>query len=174
MALVFQYGSNLDSARLNGPTRLQGDARVLSKAVTQDDFEFVFDIWSTSEGGRAAADIISGRGQKIWGVIYDIPDYLIKRSTAQARQRKALDAIEGEGTNYKRIPIGLNWPDGRSVAEPVITYIGNARQPAIKTNQQYVNHILRGVKEHGLPADYVSYVKQRIKSNNPELDTEIS
>jgi cation transport regulator ChaC len=156
MAFIFQYGSNLDSTRLNSPTRLQGDAQVVGKAVTQDDYELTFDIWSISEGGRAAADIISGRGIKIWGVIYEIPDFLIRRETAKAKQRKSLDAIEGEGSNYERTSIKLNWSDGRSVVETVITYIGKAHQPDIKTNQQYVDHILRGIKEHDLPPNYVS------------------
>jgi hypothetical protein len=166
---MFQYGSNLDAERLNGPTRLQGDARVVGKAVTQDDFEFEFDIWSTAEGGRAAADIIPSRGRKIWGVIYKIPDYLIRRETAKVKQRKSLDAIEGEGSNYERVPIKLNWPDGRPVPGPVITYIGKARDPKIKTNQLYVNHIFKGLEDHGFPPDYVSYVKSKIASNNPTL-----
>lgn len=39
---------------------------------------------------------------KVWGVVYDIPDYLIGKATAKAHNRKSLDAIEGEGTNYKQ------------------------------------------------------------------------
>src|SRR6266545_4263178 len=97
----------MSSARLNSETRLKGDAREVGVAFTQDDYELVFDIWSTSEGGRAAADLIEGSGRKIWGVVYEIPDYLIRRETASARQRKSLDAIEGQGSNYQLVEIKL-------------------------------------------------------------------
>jgi cation transport regulator ChaC len=167
MALVFQYGSNLSSARLNHSDRLGGDARVVGKAVTKDEFAFTFDIVSK---GRAASDIVAGRGRKIWGVIYDIPDYLIHRETAKARQRKSLDGIEGEGKNYERVAIRLNWPDGSAVAEPVITYIGKKRVENIKTTQEYVDHILAGLAEHKIQAEYVSYVTVQILANNPQLN----
>jgi hypothetical protein len=50
---------------------------------------------------------VAGHGRKIWGVIYDIPDYLIPRKTADAKRRKSLDEIEGEGKNYKRVKTKL-------------------------------------------------------------------
>jgi hypothetical protein len=168
MTFVFQYGSNLDTHRLNGRDRLQGDARVVGTAVTQDDYEFVFDIWN--KAGHAAADLVAGSGRKIWGVIYEIPDYLICRDTARAKGRKSLDAIEGEDANYARITIQLNWPDGRRVEQTVITYIGKARRAGIKTTSDYVSHILRGLAEHNLPRDYADYVMDRIHANNPELE----
>jgi hypothetical protein len=171
VALVFQYGSNLDAERLNGLSRLRGDARVIGKAVTQDDYEFVFDIWSESEGGHAAADIVSGSGRRIWGVIYEVPDYLMSRKMANAKGRKSFDEVEGEGSNYERTQIRLNWPDGRPVAKPVITYIGKNRRTGIKTTAEYVRHILKGLAEHRLPRDYEEYVRNRILENNPELGT---
>jgi hypothetical protein len=171
MAFIFQYGSNLSTARLNHPARLQGDARLVGKAVTDDDYEFEFDIWSAGEGGRAASDIVAGHGRKIWGVVYEIPDYLIKRETA--KPRKSLDAIEGEGSNYERNPVKLNWANGCPVAEPVITYTGKARKTDIKTNQEYADYILRGLAELAFPADYVAYIKAKILANNPTLRTDL-
>jgi hypothetical protein len=172
MALVFQYGSNMNAERLNGEDRLKGDARPLGIASTQDDFQFIFDILSNPKEPRAAADIVPGRGRKIWGVIYEIPDYLIGRKTAAAKNRKSLDAIEGEGTNYERLRIKLNWPDGRPVDKAVLTYVGRARQADIKTNQDYVNHVLTGLASHDFPTDYVNYVRSVITHNNPTLATE--
>jgi len=167
MAYVFQYGSNLSTARLNGPTRLQGDAHVFGKAITHDDFEFEFDVWSKAKGGRAASDIVAGHGRKIWGVIYEIPNHLIHRETA--RPRKSLDEIEDEGGNYQRVFIKLNRPDGCPVVEPVITYVGLARRNGIQTTWDYVQHILAGLAEHQMPDEYANYVKARIIANNPEL-----
>src|SRR5438045_1058197 len=118
MAYVFQYGSNTSTVRLNSNDRLQGDARPLGAAYTQEDFDLDFDVWST-KNNCAASDIVSGHGRKIWGVLYEIPDYLITSDTSG--QRKSLDAIEG--LKYKRISIALNQPDGTPVHENVITYV---------------------------------------------------
>jgi hypothetical protein len=167
MAFIFQYGSNLSTERLNHADRLRGDACVVGNAVTQDDYEFAFDIWSIADGGRAAADIVAGCGRKIWGVIYDIPELLIRRETA--KPRKSLDTIESEGINYQRVSIKLDWPDDRPVAEPVITYVGLARRSGIQTTWKYVQYILAGLDEHKLPDEYASYVKSRILLNNPDL-----
>jgi gamma-glutamylcyclotransferase (GGCT)/AIG2-like uncharacterized protein YtfP len=130
------------------------------------DYEIEFDIWSKGNN-CAASDIIAGRGRKIWGVIYEIPDQLIRRDTA--KPRKSLDAIEGEGTNYQRVQIKLNQPDGRPINEQVITYIGNDHKTGIQTTWDYVQHILMGLEEHQMPDEYKNYVKARIIANNPEL-----
>lgn len=172
MALVFQYGSNMATARLNSGDRLKGTARPVGIAVTEENYRFVFDIWS-KDNDCAAADIVEGSGRKIWGVVYEVPDRLIQRDTA--KPDKSLDAIEGEGTNYRRIEITARWSDGVCIDGAMLTYVGMeaARRPNIKTSQQYVQHILTGLKEHEIPGEYVSYVKQQIEVNNPQLASDL-
>jgi hypothetical protein len=172
MSFVFQYGSNLSSARLNSATRLNGEARVVGIALTHENHEFEFDIWSRADGGRAASDIVAGRGRKIWGVIYEIPDHLIRRETSGTCT--SLDAIEGEGTNYDRVAIKLDWPDGRPVADSVITYVGKARQQGITTTWGYVQHIIYGLCEHDMEPEYRKYVIDRILLNNPDLRVQVA
>ena len=170
MALVFQYGSNMSAKRLNSGDRLKGDAHFVGTAITKDAYEFAFAIWSESKQNQcAAADIIEGSGRRIWGVVYEIADDLIKRGTAEAIQRKSLDAIEGEGKNYQRIEIKLRWRNGRDVMKPVITYTGLDRKKGIKTSLAYVQHILKGLAERKIPTNYVKYVKARIIENNQAL-----
>ena len=166
MALVFQYGSNMNSARLNSRRRLRGDAHSIGIAITEEKYELLFDLWS-QKGNCAAADLVEGDGRRIWGVIYEIPDHLIKRSTSHAR--KSLDAIEGEGSNYKRVNIKLRWRNGRLVTKPVITYLGIARKIGIQTTRKYVSHLLKGLSDHSIPAGYAAYVKAQIHRNNPRL-----
>jgi gamma-glutamylcyclotransferase (GGCT)/AIG2-like uncharacterized protein YtfP len=166
MALVFQYGSNLSTERLNGPRRLRGDAHVDRPAITEEDFEFRFDIPSR---GYAASNIVRSSGRKIWGVVYKIPDYLIRRETARACNRRSLDAIEGQGENYDRVEIKVRWPDGSEPTAPVITYLGCNSKSDIKPSSEYVAHILKGLKEHKLPEEYVRYVRERILQSNAQL-----
>jgi hypothetical protein len=112
MALVFQYGSNTSSTRLNSDDRLRGDAKDLGLVRTQAMFELDFDVWSTTNK-CAAADMRQGNGRVIWGILYEIPDYLIDRATSGAR--RSLDAIEGP--SYERRPIRVQTLDGTLVRE---------------------------------------------------------
>lgn len=164
MALVFQYGSNTSSARLNSPDRLRGNARDLGLVCTQSLFELDFDVWS-SNNNCAAADIREDGGRVIWGVLYEVLDYLVERATAGAQ--RSLDAIEGP--HYERRPIAVQKADGTPVEGEVITYMVRAPQPGFRTSLDYVSHIVAGLREHGAPDDYVAYVKERAIANNPAL-----
>ena len=106
MALVFQYGSNCLESQINSKDRLCGDAKFIDIAETVDDFQLAFDVWSTNQQ-CAASDIVASPGNKVWGALYNVPDFLIGRKTAAAQNRKSLDAIEGEGANYKRETIAV-------------------------------------------------------------------
>ena len=168
MALVFQYGSNTSSTRLNSDERLRGDARDLGLVRTEAPFELDFDVWST-ENACATADIVEGRGRHIWGVLYEVPDYLILRKIAG--ERKSLDAIEGQ--HYSRRPIRVQRPDGARVEGEVITYTVVSPEPGRRTSIQYASHIIGGLREHGAPDEYLAYVKARVIANNPDLAAQI-
>ena len=53
--LVFQYGSNCSTARLNSHDRLRGDAVALGRADL-DGYQLAFDVWS--DGNNCAASDI--------------------------------------------------------------------------------------------------------------------
>ena len=168
MALVFQYGSNMFTREMNRDDRLCGDAISRGLVCTQARHEFDFDVWSRNRRCYAA-DIRQGRGRTIWGVLYEVPDSLIERETARARGRRALDEIEGEGTNYRRHPIAVRWRNGRPVRSPVITYTVTAPRPTGATSVEYATLILKGLREHDAPNGYMAYVKKRVIRSNPEL-----
>ena len=168
MALVFQYGSNTSSSRLNSGDRLRGDATDRGLVCTEDSFELDFDVWSTCNG-CAAADIREGRGRPIWGVLYDVPDHLIRRETAGSR--RSLDAIEGR--KYGRRLIRVCRPNGSSVAGDVITYTVLSPEHGLRTSIEYASHIIAGLREHGAHNEYLAYVKERVITNNPDLVAQV-
>lgn len=171
MALVFQYGSNCSEGQINAGSRLRGDARFAGIAETVEDFELAFDVYSTGRG-CAASDIMRKPGGKVWGVLYEVPDYLIDRKSAGARERTSFDAIEGEGTNYKHETIEVRTPDGQVVQ--ALTYTVIAPNPSLKTNLAYVRHIIAGLRERDVPGDYIAKVKAIAAANNPGLAAEIA
>ena len=170
MTLVFQYGSNCLDSQINGEDRLRGDAKFLSIAETVEDFELAFDVWSNGRG-CAAADIVRKPGSKVWGVLYDVPDDLIDRTTARARARRSFDEIEGEGTNYRRETIKVRRSDGQ--VSSALTYIVKSPKPGLKTNIGYVRLIVHGLRERGIADQYIAKLKAIAAGNNPEIAAEI-
>lgn len=170
MALVFQYGSNTLSERINSNERMQGDACPVGIAYTEDDFKLEFTVCS-HKNKCAAANIVPSSGRKIWGILYEIPDYLIRRETSGIR--KSLDAIEGEGQNYQRTAIALRYLNGLPVNRESITYVALNRESGLRTSLEYARYIIRGLREHNVPGDYIKYVKVRVIANNPVLRNDI-
>lgn len=164
--LVFQYGSNCLDAEINGKDRLRGDARFVSIAETVEDYELAFDVFSN---GRhcAAADIVRKPGGKVWGALYEIPAYLIGRESAKARGRRSLDEIEGQGKNYKHQDIAVRKPDGDVVTALTYTVINPCA--ALKTSFVYVQYIISGLRERGIPQAYIDKVKAIAAANDPTL-----
>ena len=70
MTLVFQYGSNTSSSRLNSDDRSKGDAKVVGLVCTKDIFKLDFTVWG--QGNKcAAADIVPGVGEVTgWEPLY--------------------------------------------------------------------------------------------------------
>jgi hypothetical protein len=164
--LVFQYGSNTSTARLNGKARLQGAASSLGLALTRDDYELSFSYWS-ADNGCAAADLTPGRGRQIYGVVYEIPEEWIYRE--KGGDRVTLDEIEGESTAYRRASIEVFLFELPEKAVSAITYLVKNPQQDLLTDIHYVEHIVRGLREHDAPPEYVEYVKERALASNPEL-----
>jgi Gamma-glutamyl cyclotransferase, AIG2-like len=171
MQLIFQYGSNCLESEINSKNRLCGDARFVDIAETVEDFELAFDVQSTGRG-CAAADILRKPGGKLWGVLFEVPDWLIDRKTAKERRRKSFDEIEGEGTNYKREMIKVRCPDGKIVL--ALTYTVKSPKAGLKTNIDYVRHIIYGLREHGVSDAYVGKVKTIAAANNPAIAAEVA
>ncbi|WP_406672368.1 gamma-glutamylcyclotransferase family protein [Natronospira sp.] len=169
--LVFQYGSNLSSRRLNSRQRLGGAARVVGIARTRHPYQFCFPVWG-GINDCAAAGILPGGERPVWGVVYDIPHHFVVRS--ETADHPTLDAIEDEGRDYWRGPVELLSADGKDFPENIQTY--HPRQPRqdLVTQWHYVRHILEGAREHALPPDYQNHLVACMLDNNPNLKTQLN
>jgi hypothetical protein len=155
---------------INSRSRLCGDAKFLDIAETVEDFALAFDVHSTIRG-CAASNIVRKHGSKVWGVLYEIPDYLIRRETARARRRKSFDAIEGECRNYKRETIKVRRKTGDIVS--ALTYTVKAPKAGLRTSIDYVRLIVCGLRERKVPDDYIVKVKAIAAANNPYISAEV-
>jgi gamma-glutamylcyclotransferase (GGCT)/AIG2-like uncharacterized protein YtfP len=168
MVLVFQFGSNMSTQRLNSKDRLCGDARPIGLVCTVGQYSLGFTVWSQSNN-CAAGDLVRACGRHVWGVLYEIPDELLARKTAG--NRRSLDAIEG--SLYKRRKIKIYKPDNPKKVLTVWTYTVINKQQGLLTSRDYVTHILNGLHEHKAPKEYIAHVKSRIYRNNPALKGKI-
>ncbi|NND65969.1 MAG: gamma-glutamylcyclotransferase [Halioglobus sp.] len=136
----FSYGSNLSLARMS--------ARVPSASV-----DFVACVKGHSmkyrkigRDGSAKCDLVEslGDGGEVWGVIYHI----------DPAEKPGLDRAEGLGSGYEMKELAVPGPDGTTVS--AFTYYATHFSEGLKPYPWYVEHVLRGAAEHGLPNDYIA------------------
>lgn len=165
---IFQYGSNCSTNEINSADRLHGDATFVDIAQTVGEFELAFDVYSISRG-CAAADITASPGNKVWGVLWEVPDFLMGQDTASAQSRRSFDQIEGK--KYKRETIIVLRLNGETVE--AVTYRAKEPQPGLKTSLGYVALIINGLREHGVADNYIARVKALASANNPGIAAEV-
>jgi len=145
MALIFQYGSNSTSARLNGPNRLNGRAKDLGRAQTVEDFDIAFDVVSKTNG-CAASDLIQTPGRKAWGVLYELSEDGLKR----------LKDIEG--SRYEEKPILVIDEEGKKREASTFIVREEERRQDLATSAAYVSWIIYGLRDHRVPEDWIAHV----------------
>lgn len=161
MPLVFQYGSNCTTARLNGPNRLDGKAVDRGKAQTVEDFDIAFDAYSRTNG-CAASDIVAAPGKKAWGVLFEIPEDFIRGKRNDGK--KTLEQIEGP--RYEEKPINVMDREGKQCGATTFVVGQAARRPGLATSAAYVSWIVYGLRDHGVPEDWINHVLDvSIKTN---------
>jgi gamma-glutamylcyclotransferase (GGCT)/AIG2-like uncharacterized protein YtfP len=154
MALVFQYGSNCTPGRLNGPNRLKGRAKDLGRAQTVEDFDIAFDVVSKTNG-CAASDLIQTRGRKAWGVLYKLSKGSLEKLT------------NIEGPRYQEKPIRVLDENGKKRKAKTFVVREEERHQGLATSAAYVSWIIYGLREHGVPEDWISHVLDvAVETNN--------
>jgi cation transport regulator ChaC len=153
MPLIFQYGSNCDASRLSSDARLGGDAEDLGRAETLGEYDIGFHVWSRSNG-CAAADLITTPGCRAWGVLYKVSD-------------KGYEKLkQTEGSRYEPTAIRVRKHTGEVVEAITFLVRRDERRAGLWTSFEYVRHIVNGLREHGVPEDWVAHVLEvAIKTN---------
>ena len=85
----------------------------------------------------------------------------------RAERAPSFDAIEAEGHNYRRYWLPVR--DGNGSVIVALTYVVIKPRSRIRTSAEYVGHIIKGLRDHGVPDDYVEWVKKMAVRNNPKL-----
>lgn len=153
MPLVFQYGSNCTAARLNGPRRLNNHADDRGRGQTVEDYDIAFDVYSRTNG-CAASDLIPSPGRKVWGVLYEIPEDFIRGRRPDGK--KTLEQIEGP--HYEETTIRVRSQAGEELEATTFLVKPHQRRIGLWTSAAYVSWIIYGLRDHGVPEDYIQHV----------------
>ena len=151
MPLIFQYGSNCDTERLNDPERLDGAAEDLGRAQTVGEYKIEFNKWS-KKGKCAAADLVKPRkgGRRIWGVLYKV---------SRGGFKKLKDV---EGPSYRARRIGVVDATGATMTATTFRVRRDKRELGRHTTVDYVRHIVKGLRAHDVEEVDPAYIQHVI------------
>jgi cation transport regulator ChaC len=137
----FAYGSNLDPGTFLGRRKMEP---LETRVGVLRDFELRFDL-PVGPGERGVANVASRPGDHVWGALYHL-------TRADAER---LDRTEGVDRGfYHRLAVEVETKDGLLLA--AFTYRSPFSQPARKPSRRYLDLLLTGAREHGLPEAYVT------------------
>lgn len=146
--LYFAYGSNMDGATFRGRRGIEWTRA--APAVARG-WRLAIDKPSLLGTGEAMATIDPDPDGEVWGVLYDIatPDY------------EHLEFTEGVLIDhYRRTEIEVS--PQHTWATPIVTavtLVSADHDPALRPTTRYMNLLLSGAAEHGLPASWIETLR---------------
>ncbi len=140
----FAYASNMNRRQVEQ----RAGALPEEKNARLDNYELNFE--KIARGGTGTANIVPAEGKAVWGVLYRVTE----------QQLKALDRFEGVPEHYRRSEVTVVDSDARKVGAQV--YLARKVRKGLKPDRLYLQKIIEGAEEHGLPADYIERLKSII------------
>jgi len=137
----FAYASNM----LRAQVVQRAGAPAEEKLARLDNYELNFD--KIARGGTGTANLVPAEGKTVHGVLYRLTE----------QQLRALDRFEGVPEHYRRVEVTVADGDGNKVGAQV--YLARKVRKGLKPDRVYLQKIVQGAEEHGLPADYLEQLK---------------
>ena len=140
MQLYFAYGSNMSTKRLCG--RIPAAAPVGPARL--DGMRLAFN--KPGRDGSGKANLVPAAGARAWGVAWTLPE-------------DAWPVLDGFEPDYERAVFRLLRPDGRALHAHVYLHACPADTPSNPPSRDYLDHLLAGAAEHGLPEEYIAKIR---------------
>ncbi|MGH9862019.1 MAG: gamma-glutamylcyclotransferase family protein [Candidatus Acidiferrales bacterium] len=138
----FAYGSNMSRAQV----RQRAGEPAEEKIARLENYALNFD--KVARGGSGTANLVMAEGLVVYGVLYRLSE----------PQLKALDRFEGVPEHYRRSEVNVVDEQGNKIAAQV--YLARKLRKGLKPDRSYLQRIIDGAEEHGLPADYLELLKK--------------
>jgi cation transport regulator ChaC len=141
--LYFAYGANMFSRRLK---------ETIAPSAVAVDIGFVqgrrFSFGKVSRDGSGKCDIEATNNAKdrAYGVLYRI----------NTKEKSDLAKAEGVGIGYSEANIQIVTAAGTQSA---VAYVASYKEPVLRPYQWYKAMVIAGATEHGLPAEYIEWLR---------------
>ena len=135
----FAYGTNMSTKRLKERVRSarhRGCAKLPNKRLVCN---------KKSKDGSSKANLTDSSGATVWGVLYEIDS-------------AELDKLDGVESGYIRISLDVT-TDQDSWVKAYI-YVSSELTGDARPYDWYKELMIRGAREHQLPASYMKYLEQ--------------
>jgi gamma-glutamylcyclotransferase len=120
---------------------------VQARPAVLENYRIRFNL-PIGRGERGVANLESWEGARVWGVLYLITTY----------EAEHLDRTEGVPLGgYRRIQVRVS-VDGAEEIE-TFTYQSDKISPRRKPSPRYIALLIEGAVQHGLPPDYIDYLR---------------
>lgn len=149
----FAYGSNMSSARLGA--RLSTSRSIGTGALAAH--RLAFHLLSQTDGSAKCDAFYTGRAEDVvHGVLFRFAEY----------ELPVLDRYESRNVAYERVEVDILRPGGECVQ--AYTYRALSADPGPLPFDWYKEHVVRGAREHGLPAEYVAALEAVPTDTDPD------
>ena len=149
--LYFSYGSNMSVRRLQSRV---SSARFTTTASLHK-YDLRFHKKSDDGSGKCDAYATGNSEDIVWGVVFEINE----------SEKSILDKKESLGRGYNEKDVQLITPSGEIIV--AFTYYAIRIAQKLKPYSWYLQHVLVGAEENGLPGGYVEKIKRIESINDP-------
>ena len=149
----FAYGSNMSLLRLRA--RVPSAERM--GMFTLVEHVLRFHKWSRKDKSAKCDALFTGNPEDfVIGALFWIP----------RDEKRPLDKAEGLGFGYdeKRVTV----TDTLGNSHDAFTYCATSTDPSLLPHSWYVNHVIVGAKETGVPADYLDAISATRSQEDPD------
>jgi gamma-glutamylcyclotransferase len=138
------YGSNMNRGIFEDR---RGMRPIQARPAVLDNYRICFNL-PIGRGERGVANLEPSEGARVWGVLYLI-------TTDEAEHLDRTEGVPSGG--YRRIPVNVSVDGGKEIE--AFTYQSDKINPGRKPSPRYIALLIEGAVQHGLPPDYVDYLR---------------
>jgi gamma-glutamylcyclotransferase len=150
----FAYGSNMQSATLRGRRGIEFRRAVPGRAA---GWRLVFDKPPIVPIGEAFANIVPDATAHVLGVAYEVSEEDLQR----------IELTEGVLVgNYDRVAIQVEALPQPTLSLTAFSLTSDHRDPSLQPSTRYMELVITGATEHGLPAEYIDSLRA-VPANPP-------
>jgi len=150
----FAYGSNMQSATLRGRRGIRFLRAVPARAA---GWRLVFDKPPLVPIGEAFANIVPDAAAHVLGVAYEVSEEDLQR----------IELTEGVLLgSYDRIAVPVEPLSQPAAPLTAFSLTSDHRDPSVQPSTRYMELVISGATEHGLPAEYIDSLRA-VRANPP-------